>query len=180
MRASGWRRGGCRSLSFSCISLIRQRSRLQAFPSFVHVPLFCSLASFMSTVFFVPVNPFFSRPFLSLSEQQRPRWGTARLLTVSSLLRHPPSTLPHKCYNNSIHFSLFIQLWQGRAILMVGVKAYIKDIKHTHTRHSKCWFSDACDDECSNSGLPGFRTAASISIWIWGDISCHHIYIHWQ
>lgn len=89
---------------------------------------------------FVPVNSHFVLPF-SLSVRAGETALRHRLALSHLLHPSPPLSriLPHYRHNNSIHFSLFIQPWQGRAILMVGVKAYIRDIKHTHTRHSKCW-----------------------------------------
>lgn len=88
---------------------------------------------------FVHVKDLFFCPFLWLSEQRRPLRQTAQHLATAS--PHPtlnPKALSH--YSNSIHSRLFIQYWQSREMLMVGVKAYINYIKHTHTRRSKCWF----------------------------------------
>lgn len=117
------------------MSLIGQRSRHQAFPSFVTVPLSCSCSSFMSPVFFVPTNPRFISLF-SLSV----RAAEAAVRYCFALSPpNPTSALPHNCHNNSIHSSLFIQYCQGRLILTVGVKTYIIDIKHPHPRRSKRW-----------------------------------------
>lgn len=137
-RLSGWH--GCWSVSFGLLSVIGQRSWHQALWGALppaHLLLSC-------LHFFVPVKPLFFSALFSICQSNRGRSDAPR----SFLLLHSPSgfsfepngTLPLRHYSDSIQSRLFIQYWQGRAMLTVGVKAYINGIKHAHTRHSKCWF----------------------------------------
>lgn len=110
---SGWQ--GSRSLSLGSVSLIRQGSRLQAFPSFVGVPLSCSLTSFMSTIFFVffcrPCEPSFCLGLFSLRQSSRGR-AEASLRSQPS----PPSALSH----TSATIIQFISLYSYSALARQG------------------------------------------------------------